>query len=228
MKEVRVLIVDDHPLFRSGLVLWLNNQPGYVCCGEADSVKSAREAVLRTTPDVVLLDLRLPDGDGLDLLRELAGQSSGVRLLVLSQNDEVVYAHRSLNAGARGYVMKSEATEGLRTALDTVLRGEVYVSRPVAARLLHNLFPDPASAGLGLERLSDRELQVFQLIGSGLGTRQVAERLKISPKTVDTYREHLKEKLGLPDARALVAAAAHWVEDGQLGKSGPSGASAAA
>lgn len=221
MKDVRVLIVDDHPLFRSGLVVWLNNQPGYVCCGEADSVKSAREIMTRATPDMILLDLRLPDGEGLDLLREIASQYPGVRILVLSQNDEVIYAHRSLNAGARGYVMKSEATDVLRAAMDTVQRGEVFVSRPVAARLLHNLYPDPASVGLGMERLSDRELQVFQLIGSGMGTRQVAERLKISPKTVDTYREHLKEKLRLGDARALAAAAEMWVEEGRWMKGEP-------
>ena len=219
MNPSRVLIIDDHPLFRSGVAVWLNNQPDFVCCGEADSVRSAREVAATSDPHVILLDLRLPDGDGLDLLRELTGQHSATRVLILSQQDEVVYAHRALNCGARGYLMKSEAAEVLRVALETVLRGEVFVSRPVAARLLHNLFPDPVAPMPGLEHLSDRELQVFQLLGSGMGSRQVAERLKISPKTVDTYREHLKEKLGLADGKALLAAAQQWVREGRLDRS---------
>lgn len=216
MKKTRVLMVDDHPLFRSGLGFWLNQQADLCCCGEAESMASARAEVARLEPDVVLLDLRLGDGDGLDLARELRETHPQVRVVALSQNDEQLYAHRALQAGVRGYVMKSEATEVLHAAITAVVAGEVYVSRPVAARLLHNLFPDPTASQRDLAHLSDRELQVFQLLGSGLGTRQIADRLKISTKTVDTYREHLKDKLRLDDARALVAAATRWVEEGRV------------
>ena len=216
MNKIRVLIVDDHPFFRAGIIEWLDLQPTMECCGEADSIPTARKALADLHPDIVLLDLHLRDGDGMDLLRELAETDPTVRTIVLSQHDEDVYAHRTLRAGARGYIMKSEATEVVATAIQTVLRGEVYVSRPVAARLLHNLFPDSVSREPDLARLSDRELQVFQLLGSGCAPREIAERLKISPKTVDTYREHLKDKLRLADGTALTRAATHWVERGRL------------
>jgi DNA-binding NarL/FixJ family response regulator len=172
--------------------------------------------VAELRPDVVLLDLRLPDGDGMDLIRELSETHPQTRIIALSQLDEDTYAHRALRAGARGYVMKSEATETALSAIQTALRGETYVSRRVAARLTQNLFPDPASSSPELARLSDRELQVFQLLGSGSSTREIAERLKISPKTVETYREHLKEKLRLSDGATLIRAATLWVEKGRL------------
>jgi DNA-binding NarL/FixJ family response regulator len=216
MSKTRVLVVDDHPFFRTGVSRWLNQQPTLACCGEADSAAAARRAVAELRPDIILLDLRLGDGDGLDLTRELAEAYPDTRIIALSQQDEKVYAHRALRAGARGYVMKSAATETLLAAIQAVLGGQVYVSRPVAARLLHNLFPDPASTAPELALLSDRELQVFQLLGAGCGSRDIAEQLKISPKTVETYREHLKRKLGLPDGPALLRAAALWVEKGRL------------
>lgn len=213
MKKLRVLVVDDHPFFRSGLVDWLNKQEILTCCGEAGTVAEARLALTRLKPDILLLDLRLGDGDGLDLARESTENHSAVRIIVLSQNDEEAYAHRALRAGARGYIMKSEATEVVLSAIQAVMRGEIYLSRTASARLLHNLFPDPASEG-ALAKLTDRELQVFQLLGAGCAPREIAERLKISPKTVDTYREHLKEKLRLPDGPALLRLATLWVEKG--------------
>ena len=216
MNKTRVLVVDDHPFFRNGIIQWLNQQETLTCCSEAGTVAEARRAVAELRPDVVLLDLRLGDGDGLDLIRELSETHPQTRIVALSQLDEDTYAHRALRAGARGYVMKSEATETALSAIQTALSGETYVSRRVAARLTHNLFPDPASSSPELARLSDRELQVFQLLGSGSSTREIAERLKISPKTVETYREHLKEKLRLPDGAALMRAATLWVEKGQL------------
>jgi DNA-binding NarL/FixJ family response regulator len=217
MSKTRILVADDHPFFRSGLIQWLQQQPALTCCGEADSLAAARQAVAELQPDVVLFDLRFGDGEGLDLIRELSDTHPGVRVIVLSQYDEDVFAHRALRAGARGYIMKSEATETVLTAVQTVLRGEVYVSRHVGARLMHNLFPDPAASQPEIAALSDRELQVFELLGSEFGTREIAERLKISPKTVETYREHLKIKLHFPDGAALVKAAKSWVEKGKLG-----------
>ena len=160
--------------------------------------------------------MRLGDGDGLDLIRELTETHPKIPIVALSQFDEEAYAHRALRAGARGYIMKSAATETVLAAIQTVLKGEIYVSRRMAARLTQNLFPDPASNKPDLAQLSDRELQVFQLLGTGSNTREIAERLKISPKTVETYREHLKEKLRLPDGPALLRAATIWVEHGRF------------
>jgi DNA-binding NarL/FixJ family response regulator len=179
-------------------------------------VVATRKALPESKPDVILLDLRLGDGDGLDLTRELTECNPAIRVIVLSQREEDAYAHRALANGARGYIMKSAAPETLLTAINTVLRGEIYVSRSVATRLMHNLFPDPASTAPQLARLSDRELQVFRMLGSGQSNRQIAEHLRISHKTVETYREHLKEKLNLPDSHALLRAATLWVEKGKL------------
>jgi DNA-binding NarL/FixJ family response regulator len=215
-QKARVLVVDDHPFFRRGIVQWLNQQESVSCCGEAESVAAARVGLAELKPDVVLLDLHLQDGDGLDLTSEIVDNHPEVRIVILSQRDEDVYAHRALRAGARGYVMKSEATETVLAAVETVLRGELYVSRPVAARALHKLFPDPLASRPELARLSDRELQVFQLLGSGCPNREISATLKISPKTVETYREHLKQKLHLADADALVQAATRWVNEGKL------------
>jgi DNA-binding NarL/FixJ family response regulator len=215
MSRTRVLVVDDHPFFRTGLALWLNRQPGLVCCGEAATAAETRSAIKAQQPEVVLLDLRLGNEDGLELIPELIQLHAPVRIIVLSQFDEQTHAHRALRAGARGYLMKSEATDRVLDAIQTVRRGGVYVSRSMAARLMQNLFPDPASAAPELARLSDRELKVFQLLGAGHSTREVAAQLKISPKTVETYREHLKQKLRLPDGYALLRAATLWVEQGR-------------
>jgi len=221
VKPARVLIVDDHPFFRSGVVAWLERQPGLVPCGEAGTVNEARHAVETLRPDLVLLDLRLPEGDGLDLLRELIERHPGLQIIVLSQSDEDAFAHRALRAGARGYVMKSEATEVLLAAIQTVLRGGVHLSRRATARLTQNLFPDPSTSGSDLARLSDRELQVFQMLGAGSGVNDIAATLKISPRTVETHRERLKAKLGVPDATALMRVATIWVEQGRPPTSRP-------
>jgi|SRR4051812_16099141 DNA-binding NarL/FixJ family response regulator len=214
--KIRVLVVDDHPFFRTGIIQWINQQKELTCCGEAGSIAQARKAIEELKPDVVLLDLHLPDGDGLDLCAELSQSAATARILCLTHRDENTFAHRALRVGARGYIMKSEATETVLAGILTVLKGEIFVSRQVAARALYNLFPDPASSAPDLAKLSDRELQVFQLIGAGCGNREVSETLKISPKTVETYRERLKEKLHLADAAALAKAAGHWVEHGKL------------
>jgi DNA-binding NarL/FixJ family response regulator len=216
-QKLRILVVDDHPFFRTGIVQWLNQQSDLQCCGEAENIAQARKAIEQLKPDVVLLDLHLPDGDGLDLCSEVSQSLPGTRILCLTHRDENTFAHRALRNGARGYVMKSEATDTVYAGIQAVMKGEIFVSRQVAARALHNLFPDPASASPDLAKLSDRELQVFQLIGAGCGNREVSETLKISPKTVETYRERLKEKLNLADANALAKAATHWVEHGRLG-----------
>ena len=215
-KKIRIIVVDDHPFFRHGVVQWINQQSDLTCCGEADSIAQAKAVVASLTPDVILLDLQLKDGDGLDLTMALSQEYPAVRIVILSHRDEAVYAHRALRAGARAYIMKSEGTELVKAAIQAVMKGEIYVSRPVAARALQKLLPDPGSSEFQLDRLSDREVQVFQLLGAACGTRDIAALLKISPKTVETYRENLKHKLHLADAEALVRAAKNWVEHGKL------------
>jgi len=216
MKKIRVLIVEDHPFFRSGLAQWLNQQEKVTCCGEAGSLTDARKAVVKTRPDVILMDLRLGDGEGLDLIAEITQAHPQIRSVALSQFDEDIYAHRAMQAGARGYLMKSEATESVLAAIQTVMEGGIHLSPGMAAKLLQNIFPDPASRSLSLARLSNRELQVFQLLGGGLSTIEISKHLILSPKTVETYREHLKNKLGLGDASALLRAATLWAESGRL------------
>jgi DNA-binding NarL/FixJ family response regulator len=216
MKKIRVLIVEDHPFFRSGLAQWLNQQEEVTCCGEAGSLTDARKAVVKTRPDVILMDLRLGDGEGLDLIAEITQAHPQIRSVALSQFDEDIYAHRAMQAGARGYLMKSEATESVLAAIQTVMEGGIHLSPGMATKLLQNIFPDPASRSLNLARLSNRELQVFQLLGGGLSTIEISKHLMLSPKTVETYREHLKDKLGLGDASALLRAATLWAESGRL------------
>jgi DNA-binding NarL/FixJ family response regulator len=215
-EKTQILVVDNQPLFRLGTTQWLNGQPDLVCCGEADNTSDARAAVASLRPDLVLLELQLADGDGLDLLRELSGANAAVRVIVLSLLDEQIYAHRAVRAGARGYVMKTETLETIKSAIRAVLSGEVYLSRPVAAQMLRLLFPDQASPTPDLARLTDRELQVFQLLGCRRTSHEIAQRLHLSTRTVDTHREHLKVKLALPDAHALLSAAIRWVEKGRL------------
>jgi len=216
MTKIRVLIVEDHPFFRSGLVQWLDQQEQVTCCGEAGSVADARRAVAETQPDVILMDLRLGDGDGLELIAKLTRAHPMIRIVALSQFDEDVYAHRALQAGARGYLMKSEATDSVLAAIQTVTEGGIHFSERMATRLLLNIFPDPASEAVDLVRLSNRQLQVFQLLGAGRSTLEIGAELRLSPKTVETYRENLKLKLGLRDAPALLRAATRWVESGRL------------
>jgi DNA-binding NarL/FixJ family response regulator len=216
MPPIRVFIIDDHPFFRTGVASWLRQQTTMTCCGEAGSVAQARQAIPDAKPDVVLLDLNLPDGDGLDLTAELNKEFPGIRVIVLSQADEETFAHRALRAGARGYIMKSEATDTVWAAVQKVTAGQIYVSRSVSALLLHNLFPDPLGTTPDLARLSDRELQVFQLLGAGCRNAEIASRLRISPKTVDTYRENLKEKLKITDGDALSRVARYWVEENEF------------
>jgi DNA-binding NarL/FixJ family response regulator len=172
--------------------------------------------VVKTRPDVILMDLRLGDGEGLDLIAEITQAHPQIRSVALSQFDEDIYAHRAMQAGARGYLMKSEATESVLAAIQTVMEGGIHLSPGMAAKLLQNIFPDPASRSLSLARLSNRELQVFQLLGGGLSTIEISKHLMLSPKTVETYREHLKDKLGLGDASALLRAATLWAESGRL------------
>lgn len=222
MQRKRLLIVDDHPLLRAGLTQYVNRQPDMVCCAEADSGATTDSAIRRHKPDLVLLDLRLKSEDGLELIKSLKAQFHELPILVVSQCDEMVYAERALRAGALGYIMKEEATEEVLCAIRAVLSGELYLSRKMAIRLVQkSIETRPVAAGPGIESLTDRELQVFQLLGSGLTTRQIAMKLNLSFKTIETYRENLKHKLGLSGAQELVRRATDWVEGRSLGQPKP-------
>ena len=209
--KARILVVDDHPLFREGLVQFINRQSDLVCCGEADSAASALQGVQAHKPDLMLLDLRLRHDSGLGLIKILRAKFPGVRILVISQQDETLHAERSLRAGAHGYVMKEEATEQVLTAIRMVLAGELYVSRRLSLAVLQRFLqrrPEIGEPGVG--QLTDRELQIFQMLGTGLSTRQISSHLSLSPKTVESHRENIKHKLGLPGSLELVGYATEW------------------
>jgi DNA-binding NarL/FixJ family response regulator len=207
----KVFIVDDHPIVRRGIAQLLSDESDLVVCGEADSAEKALEGIALTNPDLAIVDLTLAGAVGLSLIKELRERRPPVASLVLSMHDESLYAERALRAGASGYIMKQEATDHIVEAVRQVLRGEIYLSEKMAARMLHRLAGEeggmrPAS----IESLSDRELEVFHLVGAGLATREVAEKLYLSVKTIETHLEHIKTKLGLANGRELVRYAVKW------------------
>ncbi len=217
VKKTPVLIVDDHPIMRHGLSQLIDIQPDLEVCARAGTAAEALELVPGSGAELALVDISLPDRNGLELLKDLQVQHPELRVLMVSMHDESLYAERALRAGARGYIMKEEAGEKLIEAIHTVLDGRIYVSGEMAARIIEMF--SGRSEGLlteSLGRLSDRELEVFEEIGHGKATREVAEMLGISPRTVDSHRAHIKKKLGLKDGGELVRHAVRWVESGAL------------
>ncbi len=216
----RLLLVDDHPILRHGLASALNGQVHLCVCGEANDSAEALSMVARLEPDLTLVDLSLRGGDGIELLKDLRVRHPKMPTLVLSMHDEALYAERALRAGARGYVMKQEKFDRLLLAISRVLAGMIYVSDQVAAHAVQRMagggsglaVPEsaPPSTDAYVERLTDRELQVFRLIGRGLGTRLIADNLHLSRKTIESHREHIKSKLGLRDGSELVQRAIQW------------------
>jgi DNA-binding NarL/FixJ family response regulator len=213
-----VLIVDDHPIVRQGLAQMINQESDLMVCGEAEDVPHALAAIAALSPDLVLVDLALKGGNGLDLIKTMRAQQYTLPVLVVSMHDESLYVERVLRAGARGYIMKQEATDTMMHAIRRVLQGEIYVSDKMMTKLLGRFVLDAANAGASpLERLSNRELEVFRLIGEGQGTRHIAEALHVSIKTVEAHRAHIKEKLQFQDTGALIRYAMQWVDSGRLG-----------
>lgn len=207
----RVLVVDDHPIVRQGLALLINRESDLVVCGEAEEASGAMHVLASARPDVLLLDISLNGPDGLDLLKHVRTTHPSLPVLVLSMHDESVYAERALRAGANGYIMKQEATEKVLVAVRRILSGEIYVSDRIANRMLrHYITGSGTVRNSSIADLSDRELEVFRLIGEGHGTRQIAEELHISVKTVESYQAHIKEKLSLRNARELMQHAIQW------------------
>ena len=209
----KVLLVDDHPFMRAGLAQLLERQTDLEVCGEAGNPTEAFDAIRRTRPDLVLSDLTMPGRSGLEFLKDLLALDPALPVLVVSMHDEAVFAERALRAGARGYIMKEAGGENLLTAVRQVLRGEVYVSPKMSARILEALSGGrPRGSSSPIEKLTDREFEIFQLIGQGKSTRDIAEQLHLSPKTVDVHRANIKEKLDLKDSTALIRHAVRWVE----------------
>ena len=210
-ERYRVFLVDDHPIVRQGLTLLINQEPDLVVCGEAEAAWPVPAALAALNPDVLVLDISLNGPDGLDLLKSIRATDTNLPILVLSMHDESLYAERALRAGANGYIMKQEATERVLVAIRRILRHEVYVSDRIANTMLQQLVSKQIHSPQSLvATLSDRELEVFRLIGDGHGTREIAEQLHLSIKTVESYQAHIKDKLSLPSARALMQRAIEW------------------
>ena len=208
----RILIVDDHPIVRRGLRELLDHEPDLDVCGEAEDVAEALRQVKATRPDVVVVDLSLKTGHGLELIQQIRDRHEGVKMLVSTMHDESLFAERALRAGAAGYISKEESPDKIIDALRRVLRGDIYLSQRMANRLLHRV----AAVGEPLEKnpidsLTDRELQVFQLIGQGLTTKQIARKLDLSHKTIEAHRERIKTKLGINSSTQLSRHATQWV-----------------
>lgn len=214
----RILLVDDHPFMRAGLAQLIDRQPDLIVGGEAGNPTEAFQALAKIRPDLVLTDLTMPGRSGLEFIKDLLAADERLAVLVISMHDEVVYAERALRAGARGYIMKEAGGENLLAAIRQILRGEVYVSQRMSARILAGMSgAKPRGSSSPIEKLTDREFEVFQLIGQGKSTRDIATQLNLSTKTVDVHRSHIKEKLELKDVTALVRHAVRWVETQQPG-----------
>ena len=215
-QKANVFIVDDHPLVREWLTNLIHQQPDFLVCGEAEAAAAALQAIKALKPDVAIVDISLKEGSGLELIKNIKANCSGVAVIVLSMHDESLYAERTIRAGARGYIMKRETTKRIIEAIRTVLGGKLYVSERVTAlfakKFLDGHLPTDDSP---IEQLSDRELEVFQLLGQGYETRQVAESLHISMKTVQAYCARIKEKLKLASALELLREAIRWHEEQQ-------------
>jgi DNA-binding NarL/FixJ family response regulator len=210
-RKKTVFLVDDHPIVRQGLTLLINQEVDLTVCGEAEEMHTALSAILAIKPDILIVDISLNGPDGLELLKSIRINSPRLPVLILSMHDESIYAERALRAGANGYIMKQEATEKVLVALRRILSGEIYVSDKITNSMLqHYVRGAHPSEHSAIADLTDRELEVFRLIGEGHGTRQIAETLHLSVKTVESYQAHIKEKLCLRSARELVQHAVEW------------------
>ncbi|HNU28483.1 MAG TPA: response regulator transcription factor [Sedimentisphaerales bacterium] len=206
-----IVIVDDHPIVRQGLAQLINQESDLLVCGQAEDAYEAMQTIRESDPDMVIVDISLKETSGVELIKDLKIQYPDLPVLTLSMHDETVYGERALRAGARGYIMKQEATEKVVTAIRRVLAGEVYVSNGMAAKMVSKLVGGPGKTGSPVECLSDRELEVFRMLGEGYNTREMADKLHLSVKTIETYRAHIKDKLGLQDASELLRSAIRWV-----------------
>lgn len=211
LSRYRVFLVDDHPIVRRGMTELMAEEPDLEVCGEAADAPEALQQVLALAPDLVIIDLSLHSGHGIELIERIRSHNESVKMLVASMHDESLFAERALRAGAMGYVNKQECGDKLLEAVRQVLRGEIYLSPYMANRILHAVANGEAVDHDPVKNLSNRELEVFELIGNGLATKQIAGRLHLSPKTVETHREKIKSKLNLANSNELNRRAVQWV-----------------
>ncbi len=215
-RTVRILIVDDHPIVRYGLKQLISSEPDLEVFCEAGSAAEGVRAIEDAEPDLLIADINLPDKNGLEMVKDLKPRFPNLKVLIVSMYDEGLYAERALRAGARGYIMKEAAAVKLIEGIRAVLGGRIFLSAEISSRIVEAFANQAGDNRSQMERLSDRELEVFRLIGEGKGSRAVAELLNVSVRTVDAHRAHIKEKLGLADGNELVRNAVRWVETGAL------------
>jgi len=211
-KRSGVFLVEDHPITQAGLAALINREPDLFVCGSADSAPAAFTQITNLNPSIVIADFTLKGSNGIELIKNVLPLLPDVPILVMSMHDESLFAERCLRAGARGYLMKREAAERILPAIRTILAGDIYLSDQMQKKLVNGVCQkrNGELAPFPLETLSDRELEVFQLIGNGYATREIARRLNLSPKTIDSYREHLKLKLSLENGTELLRSAIGW------------------
>src|SRR5881397_4156676 len=210
--KIRVLLVDDHPVLRRGLTQMINAESDMMVCGEAEEAGKGFELVGTLNPDVAVIDISLKTGNGIELVKNVKARYPEMAMLVLSMYDEALYAERALRAGSLGYIMKEEAIEQVLVAIRRVLAGEIFLSDKMKSKMLQQLATGKAKTVMSpIEALTDRELEVFRLIGEGHSTRQIAGELHLSIRTVEAYREYIKAKLNLKNSTELVQHAFHWV-----------------
>jgi len=211
VRKRSVLLIDDHPIVRQGLSQLINQQPDLFVSAEAASARDAIDSIEKATPDIAIVDISLDDRSGIELIKDLRSRQPELPVLALSMHDEALYAERALRAGAKGYIMKQEATDKVMSAIRKVLDGQIYLSEKMASRLLDQFVSaKPGDEESPLGRLSDRELEIFTMIGRGLGTREIANKLYLSIKTVEAHREHIKEKLKLKSGTELMRMAVQY------------------
>jgi DNA-binding NarL/FixJ family response regulator len=213
-EKSRVLIVEDHPLFSEGLCQMINRQPTTAVCGQVPDAASAMRAVAELKPDLVLVDISLEGGNGIDLIKSLKAKYEELPILVISMHDESLYAERALRAGALGYVMKNQPAKVVKAAISQVLGGEIFLSEKMSASVLGKLLRGKSDAPVSpIERLSDRELEVFQMLGEGKPSRQIAEELNLTIPTIHSFRNRIKEKLQLKNSTEMMLHAMQWVRE---------------
>ncbi len=213
-RKAKVMIVEDHPIFRKGLAQLINEEKDMEICGEAEDVIEARKIFVKARPDMMIVDLTLKGVSGLDLIKDVHEHLPDLPILVLSMHDESIYAERVLRAGARGYIMKQEMTDKVIVAIRNVLAGKMFFSESIVESFLGMMTGKPAASPQNpIDTLSDRELEVFTLIGKGTGRKEIGDKLHVSIKTVGTYREKIKVKLGIKSSPELVRRAVEWLQE---------------
>lgn len=211
----RLVVIDDHPLFRKGLEQLISSSDGFAVCGEAGNAAEGLSALRKLKPDLTIIDISLPGANGIELIKNIRAEFPKLPVLVLSMHDESLYALRSIRAGAQGYIMKQEAMENVVRALHEIMAGRPYLSPAMSAKLIINFAQGDSdnSKKNPTDKLSDRELEILELIGKGREVREIAKELHLSPKTVETHRAHIKEKLDLANARQVARFAVQWVAE---------------